>query len=171
MEYITDLEIEIHMQNEYNRVASEVYEHLKEKSQSFIGKKITTLKGLTQKFNDYVKPIISNITVSPLPGIHSAAKIHYISLTADTNLYVEIKLAFNLKHGGCVYKSNTFFIGKVDETGVLTEVYEDKSLKINTDPIYYEAEIMKIEELRRLENQIHAIKTAIRVDESAYKYI
>jgi len=168
MEYITDLEIEIHMQNEFNRVASEVYEHLKEKSQPFIGKKITTLKGLTQKFNDYVRPLPSYYNVNLLPGIHSSAKIHYISLTADSNLYVEVKLAFNLKNGGCVYRSNTFFIGKVVD-GVLTEVFE--SLNIDATPIDYEAEIMKIEELRRLESQIYTIKTAIRVDESAYKYI
>jgi hypothetical protein len=163
--YYQDLANDIHMQNEFNRIASHILEHVKEQSKAFIGKKITTLKGVTEKFKA-IKPENESYTVTPLPG-SNFARVHRILLYADAS--VEISLCFDTPSDktGCIYKTNQYYFGKVED-GILTMVND---LTINTDPIYYESELFAIEELLKLEEKIATIKKIIRVNESAYKYI
>jgi hypothetical protein len=169
MSAINHLKRTIHIQNEYNRIASPIIRFVNEVSKNFVGKKVATLKGLTQKFKQAVEIDRKSIEVTPLPGCEFARLHMYYVTTEGSDLTVKIDLAFSDSKGHTIYEKNTYYVGKVSTNdGTLISVNQ---LSIDREPLEFEKELAKIKRFRELEAEAQKAKEKIGVYSDAYRYI
>lgn len=160
----------IHIQNEYQRIAAPILEHVKNVSKQFIGKKIDTQKGLSSKFYDALKFDYKTINVKPVDGA-KWAHVHYVNVNCSyTDIQVEISLCFSNGDTGCTYEKRTWYFGKTDGQGNLLSV--DDNYKVDIDPIDYEQEKQAILKFNELEKELERAKEKIRTRYCSdyYKY-
>jgi len=159
----------IHIHNEYNKIAAPIVEYIKGVCKTFVGKKVQTQKGLSSKFYDVVKVDKETIKVNPIPGT-KWAKVHFISVQREYNdIFVEISLCFANGKEGCVYEKNTWYIGKIDDNGILLSVNDN--CKVPVLVLDLETELQAIKELRKAEKAVEIAKEKININHEAYKYI
>jgi hypothetical protein len=72
MEIYKELKNAIHVRNEYNKVAAPVVEYAKEIAKQFIGKKIETQKGISEKLRSMFNFDKTSIAVTPIDGAKQA---------------------------------------------------------------------------------------------------
>lgn len=161
----------IHIRNEFNRIAFSIVEQIKEGSKPFIGKKINTQKGLSDKYRDVVKFDINAmeaIKVNPVPGT-KWARVHlaFASISYD-DLVVKVSICFAKNPTGCVYEERNFYIGKV-ENSVLVSINDE--CNVDQTVLDYETELAKIKKFRELEAEAEKAKQEILVNSDAYQYL
>lgn len=169
MDSLTGLKRAIHIQNEYQRIASPILEHVKEVCKQFIGKKVDTQKGLSAKLSEALKYDYKQIEVKPVDGA-KWAQVQYVSVTCSyTDIKVEISLCFSDGSTGCSYEKRTWYFGKTDGQGLLLSVNEDYKVEVN--PIHFETELKAILKFRELEEEMERAKEKIRIGRETYQYL
>lgn len=158
--------IEIH--NEYLRIAKPILEHVKEVSKQFIGKKISTLKGLSAKYAEVISFNRDSIEVKPLTGA-KWAKVRSVYVHTNYNsLVVEIKLCFDTESNQCIYEDRSYYFGKM-EGDILKSIDDDCHVVENV--LEYDKELAAIKEFRKLEKLATQAEDKIKVSRDAYTYI
>lgn len=162
------LENAIHIQNEYYRIAGPILEFIKGECKNFIGKKIKTQKGLSQRLLDATKFDRESIEVKPINGA-KWARVHYVALSCSYNdLSVEISLCFSDGGTGCTYEKRSWYFGKAQDD-VLVSVDDD--YKVPTTVLDFDTELKAIEAYRKAEKLAEAAEEQINIGREAYKYI
>lgn len=160
---------EIFIHNESNRIATPILAKVKELAKPFIGKKIDTLKGLSAKFGEVLKIDNKSITVNPLPNTQWASVQNCYVSTSSNDLKLTVDLCFSTGDGGCTYDKSTFYFGRVDDKGILTEIKDD--CHVSEKVLDFDTEIAKINQYVALRKQADKIKSTIQVSSDAYKYL
>lgn len=169
MDSVTGLKRAIHIQNEYQRIASPILEHVKQVCKQFIGKKVDTQKGLSSKLSEALKYDYKQIEVKPVDG-EKWAQVHYVSVTCRyTDIQVEISLCFSDGTTGCTYEKRTWYFGKTDGQGTLLSVNDDYKVEIN--PIDFEQEVKAVLNFRELEKAMEEAQSKIRIGRETYQYL
>jgi hypothetical protein len=160
MDSTTGLKKLIHIQNEYQRIAAPILEHVKTVCKPFIGKKVDTQKGLASKLSEALKFDYSAIDVKPIAGAQWA-KVQYVSVSCNyTDIQVEISLCFGNGTTGCTYEKRTWYFGKTDGHGNLLSINDECIVEV--DPIDYNTEVKAIIKFSELEKQLDEAKQKIR---------
>jgi hypothetical protein len=162
------IETKVFIHNEYYRIAGPILEHIKEVCKQFIGKKIKTQKGLTQKLRDASRVDRDTIKVNPLPGT-KWANVHYVILSCDYNdLSVEISLCFSDGSTGCTYEKHTFYFGKTD--GEILVSIDDYYIA-HSEPMDFQTELKAIAEYLKAAKVAEELEDKIRLYRDDYKYV
>lgn len=169
---LKSLRNEVHIQNEYRRVAAPILERVKELSKQFIGKKIVTLKGLSAKYTDVVslpREEREAIKVKPVDGAKWASVQSAYVRESYKSMLVEIKLCFSDGGHGCFYEERSWYFGKTDENGILLSVDDD--CKVSADVLDYNTELMAIKKYLEAQRLADIAEEEIQIGKDAYKYI
>jgi len=161
------LELQIHGQNELNRVAVEIAKDLMPQLEPFLLKRVTTDKGLGAKFKEAIK--INKIQPNPLPN--GFASLHVCHLGES---YGKLVLNISVCLNGGSYENHTYYCQYFDQRITLGTVIDNLLTSLDTDqpvhkPIEFDTEMKKIEALKKLEEQVRKLKYSIRIPESVYQ--
>lgn len=163
-----ELQNAIHIRNEFNRVAAPIVEHAKEISKKFIGKKINTQKGLSEKFRSAFNFDHKSIQVTPIEGARWANVSRVYMSNSYSDLQIEIQLCFSDGTTGCTYESRTYYFGKT-QNDVLVSINDD--CKVSSEVLDYITELNAIITFRELEKAMENAKDKIRIGSEVYQYI
>jgi len=159
-ELIYKYQREIHYENELLKIHNKLTEKVIPQLQEFMGKKITTLKGLSSKVTDKIH--FPDFNVIPLKDGY--AKLNYCYLYSYYNsLYIKYSIVFN----GGSYDDNTYYCDYRDSilyVGNINDNILDKICEITITPLINEKmELEKIEKYFDLKKQMDEIHSRILI--------
>jgi len=166
--------MQIHGQNELNRVSQIMAKQYTAQLPEFLNKKIGTNDGFTKKFTEKViKP-----DVKPVPFENGFASLHWGHLEIKWgNLYLMVSVGL---HGGkyedrtyyCQYFEKRIQLGVMDEkdNNILIKVC-DVDVDNDFRQVDYQETLKKILKVKELLAEAEKVKSGIKIPSEWYKYM
>ena len=169
-----NLILEIHGNNELNRIMLEQITHIYPQLEKFVGKKINTLNGKSAKFIIDFKSIPAKVCKLTKNDFASNQGC-YFNIT-NYSIYLNFKLCFN---GGeyadktyyCKYFEKGIYLGEIDSMTLKSLLSFEEITKNLENYLDIDKEQAKLDKYAELKKQLEAVRETIKVSSDFYKYL